>query len=87
MGANKRMGETYLNYTVPSEYGDSNGFQAGSTFKVFTLAAAIEQGLPLTTTFNSPPVLVQDQANFTTCPYGPDLGGTFRRRRTRPRAA
>ena len=30
------------------------GFQAGSTFKVFVLAAAIEQGIPLTTVINSP---------------------------------
>ena len=32
----------------PSKYGDSNGFQAGSTFKAFVLAAAIKQGIPLT---------------------------------------
>ncbi|MGZ4619513.1 MAG: transglycosylase domain-containing protein [Frankiaceae bacterium] len=30
-------------------------FQPGSTFKVFTLAAALEQGLPLSLTFNAPP--------------------------------
>ncbi len=28
-------------------YGDSAGFQAGSTFKAFVLAAAIEKGFPL----------------------------------------
>ena len=33
----------------PKEYGDSNGFQAGSTFKAFVLAAAIKQGIPLNT--------------------------------------
>ena len=31
---------------MDSKYGDSNGFQAGSTFKLFVLAAALEQGLP-----------------------------------------
>jgi membrane peptidoglycan carboxypeptidase len=34
--------------------GGTSGFQAGSTFKVFVLAAAIEQGLPLSTKINAP---------------------------------
>ena len=34
--------------------GGSAGFQAGSTFKTFTLAAAVEQGLPLNLKYNSP---------------------------------
>ena len=46
MGADKARGRTYLNYVVPKRYGDANGFQAGSTFKVFVLAAAIKQGIP-----------------------------------------
>ena len=50
MGKDKAAGETYLNYVVPKKYGDANGFQAGSTFKVFVLAAAINQGIPLSTT-------------------------------------
>ena len=50
MGKDKAGGETYLNYVVPQKYGDANGFQAGSTFKVFVLAAAINQGIPLSTT-------------------------------------
>ena len=54
MGNRKKLGETYINFTVPKEYGGANGFQPGSTFKVFTLAAALGQGLPLTTQFDSP---------------------------------
>ncbi|HWJ65929.1 MAG TPA: transglycosylase domain-containing protein [Nocardioides sp.] len=50
----KKRGHTYLNYTVPKKYGDANGVQPGSTFKAFTLAAAIEQGIPLTRTFPAP---------------------------------
>ena len=38
---------TKLNYAVLP-------FQAGSTYKLFTLAAALEQGLPLSTTYNAP---------------------------------
>jgi membrane peptidoglycan carboxypeptidase len=34
--------------------GELPGYQAGSTFKLFTLLAAIEKGLPLTTSFNAP---------------------------------
>ncbi len=47
MGNRKNRGETYVNFTVPKEYGGANGFQPGSTFKVFTLATALEQGYPL----------------------------------------
>src|SRR6478609_1773257 len=52
MGRSQKKGQTFLNYAVPTKYGDSAGFQAGSTFKPFVLAAAIEEGIPLRTTFN-----------------------------------
>jgi membrane peptidoglycan carboxypeptidase len=54
MGRDKKAGETFLNYVVPPEYGDANGFQAGSTFKVFVLSAAIKQGISLSTQIASP---------------------------------
>lgn len=54
MGPRKKQGETFLNYTVPERYGDAGGFQAGSTFKVFVLAAAISQGIPMDTEIESP---------------------------------
>ncbi len=38
---------TKLNYAL-------RPFQPGSTFKVFTLAAALDQGMPLSTTYNAP---------------------------------
>ncbi len=34
--------------------GDMAGYQAGSTFKIFTMLAALEEGMPLSTAFNSP---------------------------------
>ena len=67
MGANKRKGQTYLNYVVPAKYGDANGFQAGSTFKVFVLAAAIKQGIPLSTTIRSPQTISLANNTFKTC--------------------
>ncbi|MGH3449060.1 MAG: transglycosylase domain-containing protein, partial [Nocardioidaceae bacterium] len=56
MGNDKKKGDTYINYTVPKDLGGSNGFQAGSTFKVFTTAAALEEGYPTSTYFYSPEV-------------------------------
>jgi membrane peptidoglycan carboxypeptidase len=67
MGRAKKKGETFLNYVVDSKYGDANGFQAGSTFKLFVLAAALEQGLPTSTRFNSPDTLSIPQNEFETC--------------------
>ncbi|MDQ4053968.1 MAG: penicillin-binding protein, partial [Actinomycetota bacterium] len=67
MGAAKNQGQTYLNYTVPSEYGDANGFQAGSTFKVFVLAAAIEQGIPLNHVISAPADMVLQESSYRTC--------------------
>ena len=43
MGATTKPGQTYLNYVVPQRYGDSAGFQAGSTFKAFVLATALAE--------------------------------------------
>lgn len=35
---------TYLNYSVDKKYGASSGFQAGSTYKIFTLLDWLEKG-------------------------------------------
>jgi membrane peptidoglycan carboxypeptidase len=67
MGAKKKKGETYLNYVVPPKYGDSGGFQAGSTFKAFVLAAAINQGTPLHTKINAPQQVHLPVSSFSTC--------------------
>ena len=71
MGRERKKGQTFLNYVVDSKYGDSNGFQAGSTFKVFVLAAALEQGLPPSTRFNAPEQIRIPQNEFQDCggPY------------------
>lgn len=46
---------TYPNTTNPllTGGGDIHGYQAGSTFKMFTLVAALEKGYPLATTINA----------------------------------
>lgn len=67
MGSKKKLGQTYLNYLVPREYGDSGGFQAGSTFKAFTLAAALRQGYPTDTKIFAPQVYQVKPFEFRTC--------------------
>jgi membrane peptidoglycan carboxypeptidase len=67
MGANRKKGQTYLNYVVPAKYGDANGFQAGSTFKAFVLSAAIKQGIPLSTHINAPQTISLPVHSFKRC--------------------
>ncbi len=71
MGRNKPKGETYLNYVVPTRYGDSAGFQAGSTFKAFVLAAALAKGIDPRTTLSVPSQEFIPMNDYRTCdgPY------------------
>ncbi|GAA2013425.1 transglycosylase domain-containing protein [Nocardiopsis rhodophaea] len=48
-----KLGETSINFTTDKNRGGSSGFQAGSTFKPFTLAAALDQGKKFSTSFSS----------------------------------
>lgn len=77
MGRSEAAGETFLNYTVPTRYGDSAGFQAGSTFKAFVLAAALQKGFPLSTTFNAPMSMTIDTAEFENCPGAGNFVGPW----------
>jgi membrane peptidoglycan carboxypeptidase len=58
-------GRTFLNYATDYDRGGSMGFQNGSTMKVFVLAAAIQQGIPLGTKINSPGSFTQRKAMKT----------------------
>ncbi|MCB0895650.1 MAG: penicillin-binding protein [Nocardioidaceae bacterium] len=77
MGRDEADGQTFLNYTVPTEYGDSAGFQAGSTFKPFVLAAAVNEGVPLSTTFNAPQTMTIPQDEFENCPDAGNFAGEW----------
>ena len=77
MGGDEKDGYTYLNYTVPTKYGDSAGFQAGSTFKPFVLATAINDHIPLSTTFNAPKQMIIPQDEFANCPGQPAFAGEW----------
>lgn len=77
MGGDTDQGQTFVNYAVPTQYGGSQGFQAGSTFKTFVLAAAVEQGIALDTTFSTPNTATFDQADFANCPGTSPYSGQF----------
>jgi len=53
MGSNAKKGETYWNLAVDPGMGGIQGYQAGSTFKAFTMAAALEKGIPISKRFNA----------------------------------
>ena len=51
----KKWWETTYNYAVDLADGGTQGMQAGSTFKVFTIIAALEKGISPYTVINAPP--------------------------------
>jgi membrane peptidoglycan carboxypeptidase len=60
--------ETAYNYNVEKSYdGGYGGFQNGSTMKAFTVAAAIQQGIPLNYKINSPARIDLRNVKFRTC--------------------
>jgi membrane peptidoglycan carboxypeptidase len=62
-------GENTINLAADVDHGGSiYGIQSGSTFKAFTLLAALDQGIPIRTTFNSPSRI--DISGFTDCNGG-----------------
>lgn len=76
MGADAAKGQTFLNYSVPTDMGDSAGFQAGSTFKLFVLSSALNKGIPLSTTFNALHTMTFANADFADCPGDGVFGGS-----------
>jgi len=79
MGSDDSKGQTFVNYLLPEEYAPQNGgFQAGSTFKAFVLAAAIEKGLNMREQIYSPESMSIDTNRYepSTCPRR-NLAGTW----------
>ena len=74
-GAAKQRGGTFINYAVNERYRGAPGFQGGSTFKVFVLAAAVENGTPLTSNIDAPQSVSVPMTQYRMCdgsPYGSD---------------
>lgn len=60
-------GKTTINLPADTRHGGGTGVSAGSTFKVFTLATALEQGIPVNTSIKSPETM--SVGGFKACPY------------------
>jgi len=67
MGRDGNKGESFINFTVPPRYGDSGGFQAGSTFKLFTAAAALKKGISPAKVYQSPRNMVVPSGTYRDC--------------------
>jgi len=53
MGSDASQGQTFYNYAVDNDMGGAEGFQTGSTFKIFTIASALSLGVPFSTEYMS----------------------------------
>ncbi len=75
----KGAGRTAYNYNVRKDEGGTIGMQSGSTFKPFTLAAALEKGISPYVSIASPPVRTfygfQDCQGYGFGPYTVRGGG------------
>jgi membrane peptidoglycan carboxypeptidase len=71
--------ETQYNYNVDNKMGGAEGFQFGSTFKAFTLAAALQQGTSFSHTYSGRTPINLGTLDFTNCDNTkiPGLGGTL----------
>src|SRR5699024_6389302 len=54
-GTDKNPRATEVNFSTDQDFGGSNGFQTGSTFKAFVLASWLEAGKSLNDVVDAPP--------------------------------
>ncbi|SBN62671.1 Membrane carboxypeptidase (penicillin-binding protein) [Curtobacterium sp. 9128] len=73
-GDSAAAGSTAVNYSADTAYGNSGGFQTGSTFKVFTLAEWLAQGHTLNESVNTTQH-TYNASEFTNSCEG--IGGTW----------
>jgi membrane peptidoglycan carboxypeptidase len=77
MGSDAKKGETYWNYSAPRDLGGNQGFQAGSTFKAFTAAAALDKGIPLSKRYDARRSMDFSGARFDSCDGSTQVVGKF----------
>ena len=77
MGDDAKKGETYYNYSASEAMGGGQGFQAGSTFKAFTTAAALAKGIPIGKKFNAKPKMDFSGAKFDSCSRRTSVNGDW----------
>ncbi|MEV4255142.1 transglycosylase domain-containing protein [Spirillospora sp. NPDC049652] len=54
LGPDDERGKTWINFAADADHGASIGMQSGSTFKVFTLAAALQDDMPFGAMLDAP---------------------------------
>jgi membrane peptidoglycan carboxypeptidase len=67
MGSDAKKGQTYWNLATDPAMGGIQGYQAGSTFKLFTLAAALEKGIPISKRFDARSPFNFTGRRYTSC--------------------
>jgi membrane peptidoglycan carboxypeptidase len=67
MGSDAKKGQTYWNLAADPAMGGIQGYQAGSTFKLFTLAAALEKGIPISKKFHARSPFNFTGRRYTSC--------------------
>jgi len=60
-------GQTYINLTSDPEHAGTNGFQAGSSFKIFVGLAALEQNISPSMTIDAPHQIKDTGTTFAAC--------------------
>ena len=60
-------GQTFYNYNAAGSMGGAEGYQAGSTFKIFTLAAVMEKGMPTNKSYPANSPMQFQGTRFTSC--------------------
>lgn len=65
-------GQTFWNYAMEPNLGGAEGYFGGSTYKVFTLAAAVAKGFPTSRSYEAPKSRNWQGERFRTC------GGSIR---------
>ncbi|MDN5761030.1 MAG: transglycosylase domain-containing protein [Microlunatus sp.] len=78
MGDSSKKGQTYWNYSVSPAMGGAQGFQAGSIFKAFTAAAALEKGIPLSKRYDAAQAMDFSGRTFQTCEGPQQISGSWR---------
>ena len=77
MGSDAKKGQTYWNYSAPRDLGGNQGFQAGSTFKAFTAAAALENDIPLSKRYDARASMDFSGDTFESCQGNVPIVGDF----------
>ena len=77
MGADTDEGETYYNLSAEPAMGGNEGYQAGSTFKTITAAAALENGTPISRRYDARARMDWSEARFDSCDGREEVGGEW----------